>query len=187
MMRQRIRWARGHILAFFESGWGLFKNLFKAKGLRNKFMTYDMLLFIAPKSLFLFIRNIIKALLFVFVYCNVTELSFSLFGHSFTISGITAGILTVLSWRVVRSAGSYFGWIFIAIYVFFTERKRIKKIKFSKKVLYCLTWPVFDFVGMWMEYVAPFIKVTWKPIPHKSRVSIDEVKENICVGSGSRQ
>jgi len=35
-MRQRIRWSKGHILAFLESGWPLFKNIFVGNCFRDK-------------------------------------------------------------------------------------------------------------------------------------------------------
>ncbi len=56
------------------------------------------------------------------------------------------------------------------------ERKRIKPIKIWKKILYCFTWPVFDMVGRYAMYIALFMKVEWKPIPHKSKVTIEDIE-----------
>ena len=44
-----------------------------------------------------------------------------------------------------------------------------------KKVLYTLTWPTFDIIGRYTTYAALFVKVEWKPIPHTSKVTIDDV------------
>ena len=66
--------------------------------------------------------------------------------------------------------------IFEAVYIFIIERKRIKKISFSKKVLYCLTWPIFDIIGRYTTYIALFNKIEWKPIPHESKITIDDLK-----------
>ena len=44
-----------------------------------------------------------------------------------------------------------------------------------KKALYTLTWPTFDIIGRYTQYVALFKKVTWKPIPHESEVTIDDL------------
>ncbi len=63
-----------------------------------------------------------------------------------------------------------------AVYVFIVERKRIKKIKFWKKVLYCITWPTFDIIYRYSMYIALFAKVTWKPIPHTSKVTIEDIE-----------
>ena len=63
------------------------------------------------------------------------------------------------------------------MYVFIVERKRIIKIHPLKKLLYCITWPTFDIIGRWAMYVALFKKVTWKPIPHTSKVTINDIEE----------
>ena len=62
-----------------------------------------------------------------------------------------------------------------AIYVFIVERKRIVKIPLYKKLIYILTWPTFDAIKRWTTYFALFMKVEWKPIPHTSTVTIDEI------------
>ena len=77
--------------------------------------------------------------------------------------------------RILYRLGIYFTNMWNAVYVFITERKRIKKIPFMKKVLYTFTWPTFDVIGRYTTYLALFVKVTWKPIPHVSKVTIDEV------------
>ncbi|MBP3664050.1 MAG: hypothetical protein J6J03_02705, partial [Tyzzerella sp.] len=63
-----------------------------------------------------------------------------------------------------------------AVYLFFIEHKRIQKISIWKKMLYCFTWPTFDIIGRYTQYVAMFVKVEWKPIPHKSKVRIGDIK-----------
>ena len=35
-LRQRLRWSKGHLQAFAESGWGLFKNIFIDKNTKHK-------------------------------------------------------------------------------------------------------------------------------------------------------
>ena len=63
----------------------------------------------------------------------------------------------------------------MAIYIFIVEEARIKKIKFWKKILFVLTWPTFDIIGRYTTYASLFVKVEWKPIPHTSKVTIDDV------------
>ena len=36
------------------------------------------------------------------------------------------------------------------------KRKRITKIPLHKKILYCLTWPIFDIIGRYTTYIAIF-------------------------------
>ena len=78
-------------------------------------------------------------------------------------------------WRILGKCAYHLQNMLAAVYVFIVERKRIKKIKFWKKVLYTITWPTFDIIYRYSMYAALFMKVTWKPIPHTSKVTIDDV------------
>ena len=81
--------------------------------------------------------------------------------------------------RLFYRIGSYIERIFEAVYVFIIERKRIKKIPFYKKIFYCFTWPIFDTIGRYTTFIALFKKIEWKPIPHNSKVKIEDLdKEN---------
>ena len=65
--------------------------------------------------------------------------------------------------------------MWMAIYIFFIEHKRIKKISLKNKIIFTLTWPIFDIIGKYTMYVAIFKKVEWKQIPHESKVTIDDI------------
>ena len=67
--------------------------------------------------------------------------------------------------------------MWIALYLFIVEDARIKKIPLHKKILYIFTWPTFDIIGRYTTYIALFTKVTWKPIPHDSKVTISDIEE----------
>ncbi len=56
------------------------------------------------------------------------------------------------------------------------ERKQIKKMKWYKKVWYCLTFPIFDLIGKPIILTALFMRVEWKPLPHKVAVGVDQVE-----------
>ena len=183
-LRQRIRWAKGHILAFVESGWGLFANIFRAKGFRNKFMSYDMFMLITPRVLFSLARRLIKGAFYVCVYFGVKDqlsfLGFNIPIPEFPGAGIIACIIQVALWRISwRITGYWFPMFLKAIYVFIVEHKRIKKIKWYRQLWFAITWPLFDIIGAWSMYIALFMKVTWKPIPHESKVNIDDVDSGI--------
>ena len=45
----------------------------------------------------------------------------------------------------------------------------------KKVFLYSLTWPIFDIVGRYTTYIALFKKVSWKPVPHNSKITIDDI------------
>ena len=114
-LRQRIRWAKGHILAFVESGLQLFKNMFCAKGFKNRFMSFDMFMLITPRSLFALARRIIVGICYIIVYIN---------------TGFFTALFTVFWWRISWRICNHISVMIESAYVFFTERKRIKRIPF---------------------------------------------------------
>ncbi len=157
-LRQRVRWAKGHLQAFFESGGKLFINIFK----KHSFISFDMLTVIVPRSfLYLAKKIIVNALRLVAIIIT---------GKS--IGAAATVVLTALYW----SARSYIKGIITAVYVFIAENRRIKKMRWYKKVWYSLTFPIFDIIGRWSTVVALFRRVEWKPIPHNQAVSIDDIK-----------
>ncbi len=213
-LRQRIRWAKGHLLAFVETGWPLFKNIFVGncfrdksekrkitketiiEGIRHRVASFDTLAQLIPGAL---IRTIFWLIVSVFLYgCAkhgeglidmrvfnpngniIAKLMYAIFGDVYVNAdpGIVALMWTFglqLLWRVMSRASQYIERIWIGAYVFFMERKRIIKIPLRKKILYCLTWPCFDSIHRYATYIALFTKVTWKPIPHTSKVKIEDI------------
>ena len=216
-LRQRLRWSKGHLLAFLETGPKLFVNIFFGKlfikdkwgienkkrgffgtiveSIRHRFASYDTLMQLTPLVVFNLARWLIVS---VFIYAcfaynnglNVANIfsGSGVFAKLFTLifgkttytinSGVGAFFMAMLIaiWlRLLYRAGAYIANMGNAIYIFIVERHRIKKIPFLKKVLYTLTWPTFDIIGRYTTYLALFVKVTWKPIPHTSKVTIDEV------------
>ncbi len=214
-MRQRIRWAKGHLQAFVETGPLLFANIFmgnrfkgkKTKGerytkaeiiesLRHRWASFDTLGQLIPTAIIsLFLWILVAVLIGMCDYYSngvndvriiaggnwLSKMLRSLFGDPRvnmspgTHAMITGVGLTVLARVLMRIAGDLKK-IPVAVYIFFMERKRIKPIKLSKKALYCLTWPIFDLVGRYAMYIALFMKVEWKPIPHKSKVTIEDIE-----------
>ena len=87
-------------------------------------------------------------------------------------------LLLSIWWRLFYRIGKYIENIWLAVYIFIVEHKRIKKMSIWKKALFCLTWPTFDIIGRYTTYAAVFMKVTWKPIPHNSKVTIDDINDN---------
>ena len=182
--RQRVRWAKGHILAFAESGGKLFLNIFRAKGFHDKFMSYDMFLFITPRVLFSFTRRVIEGILFVIICHSKVDsllfLDFEIPFPQFPGSGIIAAAIQVLLWRLSwRVAGYWFPMMLQAAFVFVTERRRIGKIIWYKKIWFIFTFPMFDIIWTISTYIAFFTKVTWKPIPHESEMDIDRVSAQV--------
>ncbi len=216
-LRQRLRWSKGHLQAFAESGPYLFLNIFLGKkylktkrkdnkkedklwkrileSIRHRFASFDTLVQLTP---IVFINLCRWLIIMVFIYSCYNYANgindIALFGGSTWLAkllrsindihinvpaGIKAFWLSILItiWlRLLYRIGSYLTNIWLAVYLFIIEDKRIKKINFFKKVWYVLTWPIFDIIGRYTIYIALFKKVEWKPIPHESKVTIDDLK-----------
>lgn len=205
-MRQRIRWAKGHLQAFVETGGKLLKHIFivpkdvaKGRGIigniKLRFMSFDMLTVVFPSSLLSLFKKVSVFILRMVIILMTTETVarlwmspdlfrkiFALFGMDKTanIPGINTDLYAILwmslfvfTWTVY----SYLQQIFWAAYVYIIEYKRIPKIKWYKKVWFCLTFPIFDMIGRLSMIIALFTKVEWKPIPHNSNIKISDVTD----------
>ncbi len=218
-LRQRLRWSKGHLQAFVESGPYLFINIFLGKlfiktkwnidddvykkknlfcrfveSIRHRFASYDTLIQLTPFSVFNIFRWLVVTVMMYSCYSYGAGIdSVNLFGGSTYLSqilrglfdinisinpGINAlfvGIITSIWLRILYRIGKYVENMWVAIYIFIIEKHNIKKMSFWKKVLYTFTWPTFDIIGRYTTYLALFKKVTWKPIPHESKVTIDDI------------
>ena len=92
------------------------------------------------------------------------------------IKALLVGMLITIWFRLIYRLGAYFSNCLMAIYLFIIEDARIKKMSLKDKILFTFTWPTFDIIGRYTTYVAVFKKVEWKPIPHQSKVTIDDIK-----------
>ncbi len=219
-LRQRLRWSKGHLLAFVETGPYLFLNIFLGKkyiktkwdkqekqpknllykileSIRHRFASFDTLVQLTPVVLINLIRWLIVMVFIYACFCyNKGINGASLLGSSTILArtiknifgditiNITPGwqafgiaLLISIWWRIFYRIGKYLENIWLAVYIFIVEHKRIKKMSIWKKILYCFTWPIFDIIGRYTIYAAIFMKVTWKPIPHNSKITIDDLKD----------
>ena len=218
-LRQRLRWSKGHLQAFAQTGPYLFLNIFLGKrylktkwqdnskkqkqplskriieSIRHRFASFDTLVQLTPISFINLLRFILVSVLIYScsLYSNGIN-NMTLFSGSVWLAkvlrnlfdiriniepGINAllmGFVLTIWYRLLYRIGSYFTSIWMAVYLFIVEDARIKKISFWKKVEFCLTWPIFDIIGRYTTYIAIFKKVEWKPIPHQSKITIDDLK-----------
>lgn len=218
-LRQRLRWSKGHLQAFAQTGPYLFLNIFLGKrylktkwqdnskkqkqplskriieSIRHRFASFDTLVQLTPISFINLLRFILVSVLIYScsLYSNGIS-NMTLFSGSVWLAkvlrnlfdiriniepGINAllmGFVLTIWYRLLYRIGSYFTNIWMAVYLFIVEDARIKKISFWKKVEFCLTWPIFDIIGRYTTYIAIFKKVEWKPIPHQSKITIDDLK-----------
>ena len=226
-LRQRLRWSRGHLEAFVETGPYLFLNVFLGKyfiktkwntqkdnkkgikkvieEIRHRFASYDTLMQLTPFSILNIFRWLLISVIIYSLYCysngiNNLELLgtktiegigiLKLFGLAIKVNfssykitmypGIKAlilGFICSLWLRLFYRIRKYFENMLIAIYVFIIERKRIVSIPLYKKIFYIFMWPTFDIIGRYTTYIALFKKIEWKPIPHDSKVTIEDINK----------
>lgn len=158
-LRQRLRWAKGHIQALVKLGGKLFLNIFKFD--KMSFISFDMLTVVWPRSLETIFRKVVTFVLKMLI---------------FVMTGAALGSYLGLVYDTIYwVAYSYGTNILMAIYLFIIERSRIPKMPLYKKAWFCLTFPIFDIIGKWVILIALFMKVEWKPIPHTIATKIEEL------------
>ena len=154
-----MRWAKGHIQALVKLGGKLFVNIFKFD--RMSFISFDMLTVVFPRSLETMVRKVV---------------TFVLQPVLFIMAGAAIGSYMGLALDAIYwVAYSYGTNILTAAYIFIIEHKRIPKMAWYKKVWFCLTFPIFDIIGRWSIFIALFMMVEWKPIPHTVATKIEEL------------
>ena len=218
-LRQRLRWSKGHLQAFAESGPYLFMNIFLGKmlvkkdwkdrrqhkdgniflkvleSIRHRFASFDTLVQLTPISFINLCRWLVFSVLVYGYYLYNNGMDLYLFGGANDLSkflrsifdikisynpGINAmyiGMLLSIFYRLLYRVYAYIKSMITGVYLFLVEDARIKKMSIFKKILYIFTWPTFDIIGRYTTYIALFTNVTWKPIPHNSKVTIDDLKE----------
>ncbi len=215
--RQRIRWSKGHLQAFVETGGLLFLNIFVGnvhrtkeerrktsvwerivEGIRHRFAAYDTLSQLLPSALIRAIGFVLVTLILLSCHSFEKGSEIILFGSN----GFVAKALYIIGLEQIKvtlspgvkavfaSAGlsllafwfsrfqSDVANILQGALMFITDRKRIKPMPFFKKVWFCIMWPTFDIFYRYSMYIALFMKVEWKPIPHTSALAIEDIEKH---------
>ncbi len=175
MWRQRVRWARGHLLVFYARFTDLFKRLFK-KETKHRMSLYDITAYILPSPVIMLCLQIIQIALMLTapLIDKTVTLQKVLFGATSNFL-LSDGLLI----SYARSAViSYIGMIFMAVIILITERKRIQGLNLIKKIVITIFFPVFMGIGILMYIQAFFSKnLGWKPIPHSDQTSFEHVNK----------
>ncbi len=169
-LRQRTRWSKGHLMAFRDTGWQLFPAVIVK-------LFLWLLVTVLFYSCYRYTNGIDSMRVFNPNGNIIAKACYALFGDVYANAspGAAAFIYSTalaLLWRIMGKLSWHLKNMLAAVYVFIAERKRIKKI------LYCITWPTFDIIYRYSMYAALFMKVTWKPIPHTSKVTIEDIEVN---------
>ena len=158
-LRQRVRWAKGHLQSTVENCPKLLKNIFKRNG--NFWITYDSFFLNFPRSVESGVRKILKYILQIYIAIATA----SVYGWAIgLISGYFSG--KVSSWA---------GAILVELAVFIKYGKHIEGESAIKRLWHIFMFPFFDIIGKWSTYVALFKKVEWKAIPHDTVVDVEKL------------
>ncbi len=155
MMRQRLRWARGHTIVFFTRFKKLFKSIFtrEKRTLSQRMSTYDATMCILPLGAIGFIMNFLTLIL--------VALS-PLFGYDALIVW-----RSYLVYSATFTAVSYVLTSLSGLILLILERKRVPRLGIRYLVA-ILLWPFFNLLTALLDFVSLFTKnLQWKQIPHK--------------------
>ena len=173
MLRQRLRWSKGHLLVCLTRCKLLFRSLFGKRKIpspsgdgtmikNNKFSKYDIF---------------INCLPFCVMTGTVTIINFLL-----TLSTVFFAedkIQALITFAISTGIGIAFGYavlVLSAVLIFILENKRIHNVSIPKRIGMALLYPIFMLVGIFLEFVAVFAKdVQWKPIPHTDTTTHEDL------------
>ena len=151
--RQRMRWSKGHLQAFRQMGAGLLKRCFSCR-FRDAFTAYDMFLITFPSTLAQVWISLLELLVCTAIICLD--------------GGSPALLSTWLQGAFLSFAAEYLGNVATGAYTMFMERKHMPALSLSRKIRYCLAFPLFSILGTVTYCLASVSRVEWKPIPHRA-------------------
>ncbi|MBQ7336069.1 MAG: glycosyltransferase family 2 protein [Clostridia bacterium] len=167
MWRQRVRWAKGHLLVCVSRWKEMIKMLFTrpTDGTKiHRASIYDISVNIMPVC-------VISAAI------TVLQILFVLLAPAF---GVNAAeyypqqIVSMLKGIIVP----YVATMFPSFLLYFLERKRLPKMSLPLKLVAALLWPIFLFVSVPAEIAALFMRdVGWAPIPHSDTTAFDDLNQ----------
>jgi len=168
MIRQRLRWAKGHLLVCVTRFKDMLGAILKPRGkggIRNKGSMFDFFVNCLPMCVIAFTLAFVQ---FVAVLLS------PLFGYDLaevlSNSFISSLPATVFSYLLLFS---------LSIVIYITERDRIKNVSVWIKLSSALLWPVFLMIATPIELVALFWKnLQWKEIPHTNTTDFATLNEN---------
>ncbi len=168
MIRQRLRWARGHLLVCVTRLRDMWRSLVRSEkkgGSTQKGSTYDLSINIMPMC-------VISAVFFL-LQTTAVLLSPVFYPQVYNFLDVLTLHLRVLG---IGSAISYIATVFTSIILYIVERKRIPKVRLITKISSVLLFPVFIFLSIPLEICSLFMKnLGWKPIPHGDNSNVHEI------------
>ncbi len=160
-LRQRIRWAKGHLQSAVENCPKLLKNMVSFR--KSFTIAYDCFFLNFPRH----IESVIRKLLTFSLKIAITLLAADSFG--WLVASLIAFAVDLGIFWLKKIA--------TALLVLFKYRKRITSQKGHpwRYLWHMLLFPFFDIIGKWAMYLALFQKVEWKPIPHDRVMDVSKL------------
>ncbi|MBO7219391.1 MAG: glycosyltransferase family 2 protein [Clostridia bacterium] len=157
--RQLLRWRKGHLYSATHLSPKLVGGMVK----RSVYfpVAWDMFWLNFPFAIESAVRNIIT-----FVCSLIIAIQAS------TVLPMFTSILIGLGVGVI---GAILAGIIQMIPIFIVYKNRVEKTSLLKTIFYMCMFPMFDILGSITYYIALFIKIEWKPIPHDQTVDIEKI------------
>ena len=160
VIKQRMRWIKGRLYAFFAYAHKEFTGMFRKK--TNKWSCFDMIFYAFPYGLITTLISLAITALSVVIAVrtgNVMEA----YGPIATLKGLGKSILS--AWLIGT---------FTATVVVIRERKHIQCSK-PKLILYVLLFFWFDLIDVPLALISLFVHVTWRKIKHEDTTRIEDL------------
>ncbi len=156
MLRQRLRWACGHMIVFFTRFKALCRAVFsRQSGLdrKSRFSAYDIAMSILPLGV---ISLVLMAATFA---AFAASPHFGVPAAVLRRLGRFLLLLTAISWGITV----LFGALLVAL-----EHKRIPKMPPLRMACALLLWPLFLTINIFLDVASLFCpNLEWKTIPHR--------------------
>lgn len=155
MLRQRLRWARGHMIVFFTRYRELCRSFFtpKRKGGCNKGSIYDISASILPLGVMSLGLGVLQTV--CIALCP-------LFGYNAARVWAIYGVISAVGFGI-----SYLVTMLTGVLLVLLERRRIPRVRGVSLAAAILLWPFFLALNVVLDVVALFVKnLEWKAIPH---------------------
>ena len=166
MWRQRVRWARGHLLVFISRYFDILRYLLKRgrhKSVRQSISVYDLSVNVLPIGI---IGAGLAALHFIALLCC------RLFGEY----DLTLALGDYLSAYSISFLYTYITVFASSIAIIILERQRIPRVEPGIMISAMIMWPLFILLAVPCDIAALLGKgQTWQPIPHKIRLKIEDI------------
>lgn len=166
MWRQRVRWARGHLLVFISRYFDILRFLFtknKDVTLLQKLSVYDLSVNVLPIGI---IGAALALFHFIFLLCSV-------FVGDYSIRSVLQDYINAYA---ISIGYSYATVALSSLIILLIEKKRIPRVKPFVLIIAILLWPLFILLAVPCDIAALFGKgKTWQPIPHESKIKIDDI------------